>query len=48
MAGFAREAYRDPDYETLAMCALRYAFKGIISVKEVFALATSLADHSAE
>ena len=44
MAGFAREAYRNPEYETLAMCALRYALKGIISVQEVFGLASSLDD----
>lgn len=44
MAGFAREAYRCEEYETLAMCALRYAVQGLVAVSEVFALATSLED----
>lgn len=44
VANFAREAYRCTEYETLAMCALRYAVQGIIPVSEVFSLATSLED----
>ena len=46
VSGFAREAYRDHEYETLAMCALRYAIAGTICLQEVFRLATSLDDHT--
>jgi len=45
ISGFAREALNSPDYETLAMAALRYALQGIISPREVFRLASSLEDH---
>ena len=45
VSGFARAALEQPEYETLAMSALRYALDGLISPREVFRLASSLEDH---
>lgn len=43
---FTRLAREKKDFETLAMCALRYAKKGITSLDEVFKLVVSLDDAS--
>jgi MSHA biogenesis protein MshE len=41
---FTRLAREKPDFESLAMCALRYAKLGITSIDEVFKLVVSLDD----